>query len=65
MYENLGLKWEDAVKDDDGHTWARVCKECVKKHKIPDSMLDDGGGAPESRCDILGCQDEQDYYIDF
>lgn len=65
MIKRLGLTWEDPITDDEGNVWARVCKACVKKHKIPESMLDDGGGAPESLCDVLDCQNEQNYYIDF
>lgn len=66
MYEALNLKWEDATKDDNGHVWARVCKECVKKYNIPDSILgDDNEGAEGSLCDVLGCQNEMNTYIDF
>ena len=65
MKKFLGLYWEDVVTDDDGHEWARVCKKCVEKHNIPDTMLDDNAGAEGSLCDVLYCRNEQDYYIDF
>jgi len=64
MIKHFGVTWEDPVTADDGHVWARVCKKCVKKLGIPDSILDDGR-CPGSLCDVLGCQNEQDYYIDF
>jgi len=65
MIKHFGVTWEDPVTDDDGHVWARVCKECVKKYGIPESILDNNAGAEGSLCDVLGCQNEQDYYIDF
>ncbi len=63
MIEQLGLTWEDPVTDDDGHVWARVCKGCVEKHNIPDSMLD--YNPVEALCDVLGCQEEMSFYVDF
>ena len=66
MIEQLGLTWEDPITDDDGHVWARVCKKCVEKYNIPDSMLDGPhAGAEGSLCDVLNCQNEQDFYVDF
>lgn len=63
MYQNLGLNWEDAITDDDGHVWARICKKCVEKYNIPDSLLE--YFPLESLCDVEGCQNEMDFYIDF
>lgn len=64
-----GLRFDDYTKDDDGHYWAEICTECVRKHcNIIASEIDDGKTAMGA-CSVEGCkntgEDNEHYYIDF
>lgn len=62
VIENDVVCFDDFVKNEDGRYWACICKDCVKKHGISETLLDDAG---QGMCSVAGCQNEADYYIDF
>lgn len=62
VIENNVMRFDDVVKNEDGGYWACICKDCVKKHNISESLLDDAG---QGTCSVAGCWNEADYYIDF
>lgn len=62
VIENNVVCFDDVVKNEDGGYWACICKDCVKKHNISESLLDDAG---QGTCSVAGCWNEADYYIDF
>lgn len=60
--ENLKSKFDDTVRDEDGHEWSQLCEECVDKLSVSKAVLD---GAGSGLCGVKGCLNESDYYIDF
>lgn len=62
VIENDVVCFDDFAKNEDGRYWACICKDCVKKHGISETLLDDAG---QGTCSVAGCQNEADYYIDF
>lgn len=63
VIENDIVCFDDFVMNEDGSSWAYMCKECAKRYKISESLLDNncGGGI----CGVHGCENEADFYIDF
>jgi hypothetical protein len=63
------MKWEyksikfDDVEIEGSCSWSQVCCDCVNKHNINKSILDETASSPI--CGIVGCENEADYYIDF
>ena len=59
-YNNI--KFNDYTRNDDGTYWMQICKACVDKHKINDSVLSECPST--SICGVLGCENEADYHLD-
>ena len=62
IIENNAVCFDDFVQDEESGGWACMCKNCVNKYKITESLLDDAG---QGICGVQGCDNEADYYIDF
>jgi len=66
-FDNWNEQIEDGFKDEKLkpntiHHWSGICETCLKDHPIEENLLDNGGSGI---CDIKGCSDEADYYVDF
>ena len=64
VIENQIVCFDDFVINEDGGRWAHICKGCVEKYGISETLLDDGCAAG-CTCSVQGCENEADYYVDF
>lgn len=62
VIENDVVCFDDFVKNEDERYWACICKNCVDKYGVSETLLDDTG---QGICSVAGCENEADYYIDF
>lgn len=62
MLEYKGVVFDDFVESDYG-VWSQICDSCVNKHGISQSVLSTYSGS--GICDVKGCENEADYYIEF
>jgi len=53
-------KFDDVVIDKYGR-WASICKTCAEKHRFNPAALSPVAG--EEICDVSGCNNEADYYV--
>ena len=63
VIENDIVCFDDFATNEDGSCWAHICKSCVERYKISETLLDDGCGG--GTCGVQGCENEADFYIDF